>query len=210
LTESSFLPFLLLYFTGEVFQDFSLHQPFPSFDDFTYNPNILLKIQDNDQSQLALHASENWPLDYQTPEYMRKFATVDHEQYGALRHSLIYPLTLVNGDPGTGKTHFSKELIKLLVKSQAVHGPIFVASYKNHALDSLLEGLFEFVETDKIIRDGGQIKSTNPKIKEISNIGKMIGREGGQALFLVSQESRDLCQKIRFWNAFSFSCFTLS
>ncbi|KAK8883662.1 hypothetical protein M9Y10_042759 [Tritrichomonas musculus] len=110
-------------------------------------------------------ASENWAFDRYSPIQMSNLLRVDHEQYRALRYALTHNLTLVNGAPGTGKTHFAREYLRVM--NELAHPkPIVVVTYTNHALDSILEGVLPFIDSEKLIRWGGPMRSTNKTLKE--------------------------------------------
>ena len=85
---------------------------------------------------------------------------VDDEQKAALEHFLHYPLTLVNGCPGSGKTHLAREIVRVL-NSSDISTPIFLIAQTNHSLDAFLEGIIDFVDPDKIVRHGGKPRTKN-------------------------------------------------
>ena len=93
----------------------------------------------------------------------RNVCRVDKEQMAALKHFLYNPLTLVNGCPGSGKTHLAREIVRVLTSSN-ISTPIFLIAQTNHSIDAFLEGIIDFVDPSQIVRHGGKPRTTNPKI----------------------------------------------
>lgn len=85
---------------------------------------------------------------------------LDPGQCHALVHALTHRVALIQGPPGTGKSFTGVAIIKTLLNSTTSSdlGPILVVSYKNQALDGLLEKLVE-AGVKGIIRVGAQSKS---------------------------------------------------
>ncbi|KAL1622231.1 hypothetical protein SLS56_008850 [Neofusicoccum ribis] len=86
---------------------------------------------------------------------------LDGGQSRALVHALTHRMALIQGPPGTGKSCTGVAVVQTLLDSllDDTSGPIICVSFKNEALDSLLEKLHE-VGVDKIIRVGNFSKST--------------------------------------------------
>jgi len=86
---------------------------------------------------------------------------MDASQRGAVEMALTSRFTLIQGPPGCGKTFVGKEIIKGMLESKktksSFQGPILLMTYKNHALDSMLEGCLEF--TQSVVRIGGRSAS---------------------------------------------------
>lgn len=106
---------------------------------------------------------ENLWFDEFSNEEKDKYLRVDHEQLAAIRHFVEYPLTLVNGHPGTGKTHLAREAIRLLTES-SIDSPIFVVTQTNHSMDSLLEGLLDFIDPTDFVRHGSRLRTERKEI----------------------------------------------
>jgi Cdc6-like AAA superfamily ATPase len=206
LTQDTFSQYLVPYFTGHIFKNNSFYVPVSNYETDLYNWPVLRKKR----SQVDLDwksATEIWPFDSKSPEYMNENATVDHQQYAAIKHAICYPFTLVNGDPGTGKTHFSKELIKLIILADILQGPLFIICLKNHALDSLLESILEFTNTTEVVREGGISNSTNQKLQEISQINYMVKNQGGSYLKKSSIAAKEAKIKLQNFRILSLVCY---
>lgn len=91
---------------------------------------------------------------------MPSFPDLGPYQTEALLQSLSTEVSLIEGQPGTGKSYLARKIIKVLVKNRenAGIGPIVCIFYNNTALDrtvtQLLDDGFE-----KIVRMGGRSKS---------------------------------------------------
>ena len=96
-------------------------------------------------------------------EYKDRLLRVDHEQFDALFHFLNYSLTLVNGHPGSGKTHLAREIVRVLGASH-ISSPVFLIAQTNHSIDAFLEGIIQFVDNKNIIRLGGKPRTNDKKI----------------------------------------------
>ncbi|KAF3059448.1 NFX1-type zinc finger-containing protein 1 [Daldinia childiae] len=94
------------------------------------------------------------------PEELCSRSSLDEGQATALLNSLKRSLALIQGPPGTGKSYTGEAIIKVLLanKEQASIGPILCVCYTNHALDQLLEHLFNG-GVEQIIRIGSRSKS---------------------------------------------------
>ena len=83
-------------------------------------------------------------------------------QRDAIAAALQQRVAVIQGPPGTGKSTVGRTLIALLrsLDSQPP-GPILLLSYKNHALDDVLESVARrnIVDVDKIVRVGSRSKS---------------------------------------------------
>ena len=104
-----------------------------------------------------------WPFDKLPNNDIDKYLRVDHEQYPALKHAISHSLTLVNGAPGTGKTHMAREFVRLLL-SLHLDSPIVVCTYTNHSIDAFLEGIIDILETKEFVRCGGRPRTTDERI----------------------------------------------
>lgn len=132
--------------------------------DVMVNEAVLKK---NSSSSHMVKCDGKWDLDSYPDRKKDSDLKVDHEQYIALKHSIPYDLTLVNGAPGTGKTHFARELLRVLVTKEKVE-PIIVITFTNHALDSFLEGVVKsrenpdgFIKPSQFTRYGGPPRTEN-------------------------------------------------
>ena len=128
----------------------------------TYNPNVLLK-DDFGGDDIRKKADEDWIFDDYSKEQKRLLLRVDEEQYSAIRYALKNKLTLINGAPGTGKTHLAREFLRILHTSPHSR-PVAIITYTNHSLDAFLEGILDFIKPDEFIRWGGPPRTQNPKI----------------------------------------------
>ncbi|KAI1483737.1 P-loop containing nucleoside triphosphate hydrolase protein [Daldinia eschscholtzii] len=101
------------------------------------------------------------PRDSTNPEELCRRSSLDEGQATALLNSLKRNLALIQGPPGTGKSYTGEAIIKALLanKEQASIGPIICVCYTNHALDQLLEHLFNG-GVEQIIRIGSRSKSS--------------------------------------------------
>ncbi|GME56263.1 Nf-x1 finger and helicase domain containing protein [Neofusicoccum parvum] len=92
---------------------------------------------------------------------LEAYSNLDGGQSRALVHALTHRMALIQGPPGTGKSYTGVAVVQTLLDSlpDDTSGPIICVSFKNEALDSLLEKLHE-VGVDKIIRVGNFSKST--------------------------------------------------
>ena len=100
---------------------------------------------------------------------------MDQSQLEALHFALKSSLCIIQGPPGTGKTSIAMNIIKVMLANATVAGirlPIIIITFKNKALDELLERVLEF--DDKIVRLGGG--SESEKIKYY-NVNKIIDRK---------------------------------
>ncbi|CAH1988519.1 unnamed protein product [Acanthoscelides obtectus] len=85
-------------------------------------------------------------------------------QLAAWQNAVNKEFVLIQGPPGTGKTFLALKIVKDLIINCNRESPILIVTYKNHALDTFLEGLCD--TTKDIIRLGGQSK--NRKMAELS------------------------------------------
>ena len=115
---------------------------------------------------------DKWPFDHLEPKQQDNWLRVDHEQYQAIRHATTHVITLVNGAPGTGKTHLAREYVRLLLTSRSLVrrssqcSPIVVCTYTNHSLDAFLEGIVDALETRSFVRCGGALRTDNQRIQK--------------------------------------------
>ena len=140
------------------------------------------------QLQFQTIGRDEWPFDHLSPKQQDSWLRVDHEQYQAVRHATRHVITLVNGAPGTGKTHLAREYVRLLLslKRKAGHylsddyesessssdedysgrlsdPPIVVCTYTNHSLDAFLEGIIDILVENgmRFVRCGGKLRTEN-------------------------------------------------
>ncbi|RZC41405.1 NFX1-type zinc finger-containing protein 1, partial [Asbolus verrucosus] len=89
------------------------------------------------------------------------FYNMNESQLVAFKAALTQEIAVIQGPPGTGKTYLGLKVVKTLLENKDhwyCRTPILIICFTNHALDQFLEGLLPC--TDKIIRVGGQSKST--------------------------------------------------
>lgn len=81
-------------------------------------------------------------------------------QIEALLQSLSNEVSLIHGQPGTGKSYLARVIIKVLIKNRetAGIGPVVCIFHSNSALDRTVEQLLDD-GFDKIVRMGGRSKS---------------------------------------------------
>lgn len=147
------LPFADIISSGST-QDWEQDLPAPGYisrRNFTFDLSSITK--DNK----ALHMAPGQPFDL---EALKANTTLDHAQADALVTSLSRSVALIQGPPGTGKSYTGVALIKVLLanKDRGELGPIVCVCYTNHALDQLLEHLFD-AGVPQIIRVGSRSKS---------------------------------------------------
>ncbi|CZR66499.1 related to NF-X1 finger and helicase domain protein [Phialocephala subalpina] len=106
---------------------------------------------------LALKPGSEEPFDFGTFE---QHSTLDEAQQEAVVHALKTPLAAIQGPPGTGKSYTGVSIIKALLENReaAKLGPVICVCYTNHALDQLLEHLWQD-GVRQIIRLGSRSKS---------------------------------------------------
>jgi hypothetical protein len=88
--------------------------------------------------------------------------TFDSSQLKAVELAVKNRLAIIQGPPGTGKTFIGVKLLQLLLSASTFPqgSPVFVITYKNHALDQFLEKCLTFCRgKDSIVRLGGRSKS---------------------------------------------------
>ncbi|EAY18031.1 hypothetical protein TVAG_113750 [Trichomonas vaginalis G3] len=118
-----------------------------------------MKKEGEKEEKILQDCYQSW-FDGMCANLMNDHLRVDKEQYNSIRHFLKYPLTLVNGYPGTGKTHLAREAVRLLLNSN-YHKPIVVITQTNHSLDAFFEGVLSFAPPESILRHGGKLRTEN-------------------------------------------------
>ncbi|KAI0848817.1 P-loop containing nucleoside triphosphate hydrolase protein [Daldinia vernicosa] len=117
------------------------------------------------------------PQDTINPEELCSRSSLDKGQATALLNSLKRSLALIQGPPGTGKSYTGEAIIKVLLanRKKAGIGPILCVCYTNHALDQLLEHLFNG-GVEQIIRIGSRSKSAVLADLNLRTVGKDMER----------------------------------
>jgi len=138
--------------------DFSVNNG-TSIDQIDIAPLFKLPMR----GQMMMPISRDRPLGHLSDSNIDMTLYVDHQQLSPLWFSLKNKITLVNGGPGTGKTHFAREVVKCLYKNN-FPGPIIVIAYTNHSVDAFLEGIIEHVDKEFVLRHGGPIRTKNETI----------------------------------------------
>lgn len=103
------------------------------------------------------------------PPVLPNFPELDESQKKAILLALTKRLAIIQGPPGTGKTFVGALISKLLLSNQNLREkkPILFVCQTNHALDQMLEHVYEF--NRNIIRVGGRSESEIMKSLNISN-----------------------------------------
>ncbi|KAI1151943.1 hypothetical protein F4825DRAFT_476537 [Nemania diffusa] len=114
------------------------------------------------------------PLD---PDLLVSRSQLDHGQAVACLNALRRAFQVIQGPPGTGKSWTGEAILKVLLdnRSSSHIGPILCVCYTNHALDQLLEHLWDRGIT-QIIRIGSRSKSTLLKDVNLRKVAKDIER----------------------------------
>ncbi|KAI1129725.1 hypothetical protein F5Y10DRAFT_290554 [Nemania abortiva] len=101
------------------------------------------------------------PLSPPDPDLLVSKSQLDRGQAVACLNTFRRAFQVIQGPPGTGKSWTGEAILKVLLdnRSHAQIGPILCVCYTNHALDQLLEHLWNRGIT-QIIRIGSRSKST--------------------------------------------------
>ena len=107
----------------------------------------------------------NWGVGAALPQRSGLYS-LDSSQRSAIKMALSQRIALIQGPPGTGKTFIGVLLTRILLANAGLRSdrPIVFVCLTNHALDSILERVYEF-EQD-IIRVGG--RSSSETMKKLS------------------------------------------
>ncbi|KAI0129728.1 hypothetical protein BJ170DRAFT_578563 [Xylariales sp. AK1849] len=147
------LPFTELIAPGELDSKSSEIRPpqYAAKQDFAFDLTCLT------EDKTTLLCSPRDPL---CPQKLSDNTTLDATQARALIDTLCRSLSMIQGPPGTGKSFTGEKLIKVLLANEerAKLGPILCVCYTNHALDQLLEHVYNDGVT-QIIRLGSRSKS---------------------------------------------------
>ncbi|KAL7619742.1 hypothetical protein AAE478_010284 [Parahypoxylon ruwenzoriense] len=113
------------------------------------------------------------PQNSPDPQELCKRSSLDKGQATALLNALKRSLSLIQGPPGTGKSYTGEAIIKVLLSNKKTSkiGPILCVCYTNHALDQLLEHLWEG-GVKQIIRIGSRSKSSLLETLNLREVGK--------------------------------------
>lgn len=119
---------------------------------FSFNLDCLAR-----GNPLSLNPGSGEGFDF---EAFNKYTTLDDAQQEAVIYALRTPLAAIQGPPGTGKSYTGVSIIKALLNNRAAAnlGPVVCVCYTNHALDQLLEHLWND-GIRQIIRLGSRSKS---------------------------------------------------
>ncbi|KAI5066361.1 hypothetical protein GOP47_0018985 [Adiantum capillus-veneris] len=95
------------------------------------------------------------------PPIPRGFKSIlDQTQIDAVNHVIQHQLAMIQGPPGTGKTFLSLKIVELLLSANTLPTkPVLIVTYKNKALDQLLESCLDFCPPKSVVRVGGKCKS---------------------------------------------------
>lgn len=120
-----------------------------------------------DGKSLKLFTSDPWPED---------LLNLDSSQVEALRSALIYEFVLIQGPPGSGKTHIARTIIDVLIDNKSfLSTPILLISSDNYSVDTILESLV--LNKRNVIRLGNRTKSKVLKKHLLHNKIKPFGRD---------------------------------
>ncbi|KAI0165100.1 P-loop containing nucleoside triphosphate hydrolase protein [Hypoxylon sp. FL1284] len=124
------------------------------------------------------------PRDEPDPHALCRRSSLDFGQATALLNALGRSLALIQGPPGTGKSYTGEAIAKVLLanKKQAKAGPILCVCYTNHALDQLLEHLWDG-GAKQIIRIGSRSKSEIVAKLSLRHIGMNAKRTKAERKF---------------------------
>ncbi|CAH1404175.1 unnamed protein product [Nezara viridula] len=120
-----------------------------------------------DNETLKLFSKDPWP---------HNLLNLDPSQIEALQSALIYEFVLIQGPPGSGKTHLARTIIDVLINNKSfLSTPILLISPDNYSVDVILESLVS--KHRNVIRLGNQTKSTVLKNRTLHNKMKPCGRD---------------------------------
>ncbi|XP_014276579.1 NFX1-type zinc finger-containing protein 1 [Halyomorpha halys] len=120
-----------------------------------------------DCKSIKLFSNTSWPND---------LLNLDPSQVEALRAALTHELVLIQGPPGSGKTHLAQKIIDILIDNKGLLStPILLISSDNYSVDVILEPMV--LKERNVIRLGSQTKSSVLKKNLLNNKLKPCGRD---------------------------------
>nr|XP_014275989.1 NFX1-type zinc finger-containing protein 1 isoform X2 [Halyomorpha halys] len=120
-----------------------------------------------DCESVKLFSNTAWPSN---------LLNLDPSQIEALRVALTHELVLIQGPPGSGKTHLAQTIIDILIDNKNfLSTPILLISSDNRSVDVILETLA--IKKRNVVRIGKQTKSSVLKKHLLNNKMKPCGRD---------------------------------
>ena len=120
----------------------------------------LSRISNGDEDEVCQRTLRNVAImkQYQWPD--SKQTNLNKSQLKAFMHALTEEFTMIQGPPGSGKTHVGLHIADALLQNKKYWNseeqvPMLIVCYTNHALDQFLKGLIYFGH-ENIIRVGGR------------------------------------------------------
>lgn len=137
-----------------------------------------------DDTSLKLFSNAPWPAN---------LLSLDPSQVEALRSAFKYELVLIQGPPGSGKTHLAQKIIDVLIDNKIfLSAPLLLVSSDNYSLDIILEPLA--LKGRNVVRLGNQTRSNVLKKHFLHNKMKPCGRD---MKIKIERLKESLLQKIK-------------
>ncbi|CAD8152872.1 unnamed protein product [Paramecium pentaurelia] len=106
------------------------------------------------------NSSQNFDTFLQQQQWSQLMSTLDEQQQKAIQYIVYENLALIQGLPGTGKTHCAILAVRILIKNMLEKDkPIMIVCQNNHTLDYFLEKIIEYIPINQVARLGGSSES---------------------------------------------------